>query len=124
MLRLPPTSTRTDRLFPYTTLLRSAVPRVGDVSSFSPSVLIGLRVGFGISLPHQQIGGGDDEHGKQRGGQHAAHHWRGDPAHHFRARARTDEDRQQAGDDHGDRHRLGTYTQERDRKSTRLNSSH
>src|SRR3546814_12963318 len=63
MIRRPPRSTRTDTLFPYTTLFRSV---------------------------QQQISCWQNEHGEQRCGEHAADHWRGDPA-HYRSEEHTSE---------------------------------
>src|SRR3546814_1897484 len=54
MIRRPPRSTRTDTLFPYTTLFRSPggrVPRGQQVS------LVMADVG-GVAGPHQRLGGG------------------------------------------------------------------
>src|SRR3546814_14714806 len=65
MRRLPPRSTRTDTLFPYTTLFRSAVQNISGVgdASFAGSLqarLIGLfhdfgysRIGISCRLAHQ-----------------------------------------------------------------------
>src|SRR3546814_1389172 len=39
MIRRPPRSTRTDTLFPYTTLFRSAVAREGDIHAAERSIL-------------------------------------------------------------------------------------
>src|SRR3546814_15206461 len=39
MIRRPPRSTRTDSLFPYTTLFRSVVKRDGDLRERQPAVL-------------------------------------------------------------------------------------
>src|SRR3546814_8480102 len=50
MRRRPPRTTRTDTLFPYTTLFRSDIvlqPPAGDE---------GLRIGFGLALQGLQLG--------------------------------------------------------------------
>src|SRR3546814_9184832 len=39
MIRRPPRSTRTDTLFPYTTLFRSVGPRVGAKVATSPTII-------------------------------------------------------------------------------------
>src|SRR3546814_6381298 len=46
MIRRPPTSTRTDTLFPYTTLFRSLVDRCQGVSATRDGE--GLRLGDGV----------------------------------------------------------------------------
>src|SRR3546814_145869 len=53
MIRRPPRFTRTDTLFPYTTLFRSVAGAVG------------LRLGRGVADPDGGAGGGDD-HGQHR----------------------------------------------------------
>src|SRR3546814_3251296 len=40
MIRRPPRSTRTDTLFPYTTLFRSVVRRVGHIRAFAAFVAL------------------------------------------------------------------------------------
>src|SRR3546814_11106200 len=54
MIRRPPRSTRTDTLFPYTTLFRSPVPFCAPVSGLFPETL-GQDRGdlFGTQLAHQ-----------------------------------------------------------------------
>src|SRR3546814_7064163 len=41
MIRRPPRSTRTDTLFPYTTLFRSLIPRIGDFDADGGIVGVG-----------------------------------------------------------------------------------
>src|SRR3546814_8321051 len=52
MIRRPPRSTRTDTLFPYTTLFRSVGGQVGGRRIFQPVGIIGLAVG---PAPHAEI---------------------------------------------------------------------
>src|SRR3546814_17690290 len=102
MSRLPPISTSTDTLFPYTTLFRSKGSMGRQVSRIGVLHVLGQvdqdRTGT--------IGAGDPE----RFGQHA--------------RQLVDAARQEAVLD--DRHGHAEHVEllERDRKSTRLNSSH
>src|SRR3546814_19057975 len=63
MIRRPPRSTRTDTLFPYTTLFRSVVvPMLGGQVRFDDIVLQppagdeGLRIRFGLALQGLQLG--------------------------------------------------------------------
>src|SRR3546814_11937892 len=46
MIRRPPRSTRTDTLFPYTTLFRSEILALGQDSDFAPSVVQKSRPAF------------------------------------------------------------------------------
>src|SRR3546814_8241035 len=57
MIRRPPRSTRTDTLFPYTTLFRSHVGHADDVAAPAP---IELRLGTGRELRafHHHVGAG------------------------------------------------------------------
>src|SRR3546814_17990989 len=106
MLRRPPRSTRTDTLFPYTTLVRSAVEpagdrdaRVGDLAGGDVAAdhLVILTDDIDVILPALAL---DGRFGKQR----------------RLVRARDDPRRgEAAGPQRG---RVA------DRKSTRLNSSH
>src|SRR3546814_8951072 len=58
MIRRPPRSTRTDTLFPYTTLFRSAPPRRSKcVLNCSPMMLSSSR------LPLRNIAGNSTDHG-------------------------------------------------------------
>src|SRR3546814_18543108 len=61
MIRRPPRSTRTDTLFPYTTLFRSDAPGRGSLRAF-PWVTC-LRMGFGTC---GRIGAGGVEQGGDR----------------------------------------------------------
>src|SRR3546814_11626069 len=48
MIRRPPRSTRTDTLFPYTTLFRSIDPDGSEGAPFSErNIFVGLKGGFG-----------------------------------------------------------------------------
>src|SRR3546814_17114528 len=68
MIRRPPRSTRTDTLFPYTTLFRSAVgdgalvhPRAEDGADGGPDLVLGiLREGLAGLLQHLGLVGLDD----------------------------------------------------------------
>src|SRR3546814_4541146 len=44
MIRRPPRSTRTDTLFPYTTLFRSELGRLADLDVVEAEVAVGVRV--------------------------------------------------------------------------------
>src|SRR3546814_10816852 len=46
MIRRPPRSTRTDTLFPYTTLFRSEILALGQDNDFAPSVVQKSRPAF------------------------------------------------------------------------------
>src|SRR3546814_8696105 len=64
MIRLPPRSTRTDTLFPYTTLFRSGAGHQSFVD------LIGRHrrdLVVGMILPHRHPGVGDDQIGARDG---------------------------------------------------------
>src|SRR3546814_15143248 len=109
MIRRPPRSTRTDTLFPYTTLFRSVVARdfgqalearLGELSRltrYRPARFVGLGEG-GDEARVVRIANGDGEH-------------------ELRTRLLVAAD----GTRSGVRGALGI---EADRKSTRLNSSH
>src|SRR3546814_13428111 len=57
MIRLPPRSTRTDTLFPYTTLFRSADLRLAQVLDARQGELLTDPRGVGVDdLPQQQLG--------------------------------------------------------------------
>src|SRR3546814_16603714 len=83
MIRRPPRSTRTDTLFPYTTLFRSALGHVADqegrgdgtdVESATPQrlklerqhvqtpVKVGAKAAFGDFRGEIAVGAGDDPH--------------------------------------------------------------
>src|SRR3546814_6722192 len=105
MIRRPPRSTRTDTLFPYTTLFRSALrlrDAAGDRDHRAAAVLAGHAADVGIDLVHRlfaDVAGVEDDQirlGPVGRGGHAA------LAQHFG-------------------HALAIIE---DRKSTRLNSSH
>src|SRR3546814_11684518 len=60
MIRRPPISTRTDTLFPYTTLFRSAAARAGvrrgvAVAADDPDVLDGKAEGFRGDLRERRV---------------------------------------------------------------------
>src|SRR3546814_14302795 len=89
MIRLPPRSTRTDTLFPYTTLFRSC----GDVHRV---VVTGANSFLGVHIVEALLAWGATEVAclvRESGGQSAAE-------------------------------RFAQALQDKDRKSTRLNSSH
>src|SRR3546814_7331399 len=111
MIRRPPRSTRTDTLFPYTTLFRSG-QKSGDLTD--------IRVDLRLNAHQIVPGGADLERPKRQiGGDLALRQ----PLHRDEAVADAaviDLPAEQiagGGDAHGDRWRV-------DRKSTRLNSSH
>src|SRR3546814_5699192 len=64
MIRRPPRSTRTDTLFPYTTLFRSVERRVARQVEASKVLRIGflLRAGPGRSRRQSQDGARSEEH--------------------------------------------------------------
>src|SRR3546814_5083383 len=107
MIRLPPRSTRTDTLFPYTTLFRSFDQSLNSENTFDPAQRIELfrfgRESVGTKAKrsqHRRRGNGCDE--------------------------RRNHD---AADGHSDKAQKfigprGWCKIEKDRKSTRLNSSH
>src|SRR3546814_7560169 len=72
MIRRPPRSTRTDTLFPYTTLFRSrSLPQRLDVDHLQPpvdGVEEGARLG-GVAVPQA---GRDDEAGNARSEEHTS----------------------------------------------------
>src|SRR3546814_19388557 len=105
MIRLPPRSTRTDTLFPYTTLFRSIAHGAGD-----ESCAVRARTGFGETEAHDHLA-------------------RRDARKPFGLLVRRSVDqkrlRSEAEADADDRAERGrTPSQFQDRKSTRLNSSH
>src|SRR3546814_5582606 len=53
MIRLPPRSTRSDTLFPYTTLFRSAFPALGDQRAEHPR---GISVDQHLHVVERRIG--------------------------------------------------------------------
>src|SRR3546814_19769795 len=113
MLRRPPRSTRTDTLFPYTTLFRSR--RTGGRADGGGRAELDFRAGGAV---HRHGGGGIRLQGRlyRRAGAE------------MRVRGRIEQcparlrlaDRKPDDDSHGDLDDGGA----RDRKSTRLNSSH
>src|SRR3546814_5022119 len=115
MIRRPPRSTRTDTLFPYTTLFRSVAPfdqaRIGDLGIGGPDhdgdiIVAADQPGI---VDRQRAIGGVDRDGAIRG--YLAAFFIVD-----------DEIARQIGEDRG---RLtGDRPAVVDRKSTRLNSSH
>src|SRR3546814_1661861 len=67
MIRRPPRSTRTDTLFPYTTLFRSlldALAHLGKVEPGRHDVGAALQVGDGLEQRHhhQAVAGRSEEH--------------------------------------------------------------
>src|SRR3546814_17559950 len=67
MIRRPPRSTRTDTLFPYTTLFRS--PPVGDTASYTPGKPKGTNKHFSVDVrnlaagTHATVWRLDEDHG-------------------------------------------------------------
>src|SRR3546814_3398570 len=58
MIRRPPRSTRTDTLFPYTTLFRSALGVPGDVDILTSDKVIGRKLGSDVEqriLGHTEL---------------------------------------------------------------------
>src|SRR3546814_11141659 len=127
MYRLPPISTRTDTLLPYTTLFRSAVLQRRRVLQLAPGLLalavehrqaIGVVHRRAIVVDADAVAGIELEHARQRRD----------------ARVRQVDARVQAHVDveHGFLARIDREAEragraravEQDRKSTRLNSSH
>src|SRR3546814_1825043 len=78
MIRRPPRSTRTDTLFPYTTLFRSVVvahqdaPR-HEAAEVAPHLALDdQRIVLGLRIAREHGGGGEvEELGVQRGGREA-----------------------------------------------------
>src|SRR3546814_4712451 len=97
MIRRPPRSTRTDTLFPYTTLFRSHRLRIG-----------GFRAGGRKGEEHRSADAAEQSEGAR-----ADDRERGEEKHKPERAEREIEARDEA--------RIG---HEEDRKSTRLNSSH
>src|SRR3546814_14428223 len=63
MIRRPPRSTRTDTLFPYTTLFRSAAPAAGQpASSEAFAVLRHARRIWAVAAIHAELGRLRDAH--------------------------------------------------------------
>src|SRR3546814_16132172 len=109
MIRRPPRSTRTDTLFPYTTLFRSGLWRALAVAALAGGKDVALTVDHDQAAhllarlqPHATHAG--------RGATHRAHGAAGEPY-----------GLAVAGEQHDVAIAVG---QLRDRKSTRLNSSH
>src|SRR3546814_16650784 len=71
MIRPPPRSTRTDTLFPYTTLFRSSVERAGLTSGFTLDGLEKRRLGRNT---HQVVAVADEPIGGDRDDEVAIHH--------------------------------------------------
>src|SRR3546814_7876485 len=63
MIRLPPRSTRTDTLFPYTTLFRSLTARLTMKGLSNPHTLLIFTIGTDRHLPGFQITGSSRIHG-------------------------------------------------------------
>src|SRR3546814_11623668 len=121
MIRRPPRSTRTDTLFPYTTLFRSAVRRQAAQRHHFES--IGNRARNKADdkpqrqyLRPKQVGAGMDDADRRRDDGRDDRAARGGGRPMLRARALAEQD---IGGPAGARER-----RQRDRKSTRLNSSH
>src|SRR3546814_17899683 len=72
MIRRPPRSTRTDTLFPYTTLFRSAVDRIGgrlqprDADRRGAADRPWPVAGRGVRAPVRRMAGADGEYGAGR----------------------------------------------------------
>src|SRR3546814_20786005 len=64
MIRLPPRSTRTDTLFPYTTLFRSS----GRIER------IDAQIGHDHWIDRHALGGRRGAEGRRRGGERQGHH--------------------------------------------------
>src|SRR3546814_2568261 len=64
MIRLPPRSTRTDTLFPYTTLFRSHTSRASTSSSTPTSI---SRPTASRSMRHQPLSSRENSHGRAFG---------------------------------------------------------
>src|SRR3546814_13971110 len=59
MIRRPPRSTRTDTLFPYTTLFRSAVNAERDMARATRHMHVGHRI---VAVRHRDVGAADRDH--------------------------------------------------------------
>src|SRR3546814_1582438 len=59
MIRRPPRSTRTDTLFPYTTLFRSAVTVTGGRSTVPPALAAPLKPSCPRTSGYTESGGAD-----------------------------------------------------------------
>src|SRR3546814_3677626 len=70
MIRRPPRSTRTDTLFPYTTLFRSAYP---DLPPSRPDKWAGQIRGVDVRLDHRVGNDSDAEAGGLEQARHPAH---------------------------------------------------
>src|SRR3546814_5780703 len=66
MVRRPPRATRTDTLFPYTTLFRSASPATLDASAWSETVEKLAIEGFVRQLARNSAWAGCDDQGRVR----------------------------------------------------------
>mmetsp|Transcript_53143 Transcript_53143/g.124421 ORF Transcript_53143/g.124421 Transcript_53143/m.124421 type:complete len:329 (-) Transcript_53143:88-1074(-) len=73
--------------------------------------LVMMGIVIDASHAHQGKRGWDHEKRQQRCRHHPAQHRRSNAAHDLGARARSPDDGQQAGEDHGHRHRLRTHAQ-------------
>src|SRR3546814_9947377 len=118
MIRRPPRSTRTDTLFPYTTLFRSDAG-ISAAAADARHRGVDLCIA-GVAVRAQQRGGGHDH---ARLAETALRHLLGDPRllHRMAAVARQALDR---GDEAAFAFRNRDEAAAKDRKSTRLNSSH
>src|SRR3546814_10459215 len=100
MIRRPPRSTRTDTLFPYTTLFRSAVEQLRGIDERWPAAVQhlgdGERVGGDRLLVLVQVGSGDRT-GVLDGG--------GNPFAEPELEAEVEHDDREGGDQNGRRHR-------------------
>src|SRR3546814_11398409 len=100
MIRRPPRSTRTDTLFPYTTLFRSGNEQAGNAAARNPAFVavddVMVAVPLGLCPQPSRVGARTGFAHRVRGEQLAA----------------------------GDARDIAFLVLRRDRKSTRLNSSH
>src|SRR3546814_2356207 len=118
MIRRPPRSTRTDTLFPYTTLFRSASAVAGglvEVALQDPRPCVGQARGQLVAVAAQALGGVEVVAGAGDEGDRAMSGVDQVPHHLARAAVVVDAHRAQAG---------FARAAVEDRKSTRLNSSH
>src|SRR3546814_7066009 len=120
MIRRPPRSTRTDTLFPYTTLFRSALPREGVALGGAAEVAIGC------GLPIDRLVEPEMRADALRRQTHEPRDRGLDAAFLDRARAvQVDIDRQRLGDaDRVGQLERATAREPGDRTRTRLKSSH
>src|SRR3546814_19746558 len=56
MIRRPPGSTRTDTLFPYTTLFRSRADLLALRRIDTPDIVVAIEAGTGHPRPHGHVG--------------------------------------------------------------------